>query len=144
MFGIDRKIIWLLIYLFISTAINAQIDFKRDDFIGNTRKNWWRWYDDGLETPFPTILGGFVRFSLINPDAAYLPYSDAAFWDGYPDPSGPYGNCEIVLRAKALNSHRFGSRGWGLWYTEDPPDRQCQIWFMQVLDSSGAGYTGLD
>lgn len=135
---------YILLVLFISELCWAQLDLKRDDYTGDSRRNWWHWYEDGAATPLPDVLDGFVLFSLINPDENHYPFSDAAFWDGYPWTGGPYGNCEIVLRAKALNPHRFGSRGWGLWYTEGAPNLQRQIWFMQVLDSVGTGYTGLN
>jgi hypothetical protein len=92
----------------------------------------------------PTVSDGYVLFSLVNPTSEYDPYCDAAFWDGYPDPGGPYLYCTIKLRVKALNPQKIGSRGWGLWYTENPPELQRQMWFMNMRDSTGPGYTGLD
>ncbi len=133
----------LLLFILMSVS-SAQLDLKRDDFVGNKNRNWWRWYNDGPNTPMPAVSDGYVLFSLVDPDSNYDPFCDAAIWDGYPDFGGPYQNCVITLRVKALNPHKFGSRGWGLWYTEPYPNLQRQAWFMRVLDSTGPGYTGLD
>lgn len=68
----------------------AQLDLKRDDFVGDTNRNWWRWYNDGPSTPMPAVSEGYVLFSLIDPLEDFLPFCDAAFWDGYPGTGGPY------------------------------------------------------
>ncbi len=136
-------VIILVLFIF-QNILFAQLDVKRDDFVGETNRNWWDWYDDGPNTPMPAVSDGYVLFSLIDPDTSVDPFCDAALWDGYPAYGGPYKYCEITLRARALNPHKLGSRGWGLWYTEPYPYLQNQAWFMRVLDSSGTGYTGLD
>ncbi len=134
---------FFLIILTVSPLL-AQLDLKRDDYVGTTNRNWWRWYNDGPSTPTPAVSDGYVLFSLIDPVANFDPFCDAAIWDGYPSLGGPYLYCTVTVRAKALNPHKFGSRGWGLWYTEPLPNLQRQAWFMHVLDSAGVGYTGLD
>ncbi len=136
--------ITILALFIFQNILFAQLDVKRDDFVGGTNRNWWDWYDDGPNTPIPAVSDGYVLFSLIDPDTSVDPFCDAALWDGYPAYGGPYKYCEITLRARALNPHKLGSRGWGLWYTEPYPYLQNQAWFMRVLDSSGTGYTGLD
>jgi hypothetical protein len=142
----DKKILLILfscLLIFIElNKIQAGLNLKRDDFIGNTNRRWWRWHHDGPSTPMPSVRDGYVLFSLVNPIASWMPFCDAAFWDGYPSLGGPYGNCEITLRVKTLNPHRYGSRGWGLWYTEGSPNLQRQMWFMEVLDDPNL--TGLD
>src|SRR4030042_6320531 len=135
----DRRKIFLTIVNILSIFIyvnqsSAQLTLKRDDFVNTVNRGWWRWYHDGPSTPFPSVRNGYVLFSLVNPPSTWDPYCDAALWDGYPYPGGPYGSCEIILRAKTLNLHRYGSRGWGLWYTESYPNLQRQIWFMEEFD----------
>ncbi|HID37921.1 MAG TPA: T9SS type A sorting domain-containing protein [Calditrichaeota bacterium] len=142
-----KGFIFFSLYLAIfASTVYSQIPIKRDDFVNTSRRNWWRWHDDGPNTPLPSVLHGFVLVSLvdpiINPDPPY--YCDAAFWDGYPAEGGIWSYCTITMRVKALNPHKFGSRGWGLWYTESPPNLQRQIWYMRNKDSTGTGYTGLD
>ncbi len=137
----------IYIILFVSvlfSSLFAQLDLKRDDFVGTKNRNWWSWFNDGPNTPMPAVSDGYVLFSLVDPDTSYDPFCDAALWDGYPEYGGPYQNCVITLRARALNPHKFGSRGWGLWYTEPYPYLQQQAWFMRELDSTGQGYTGID
>ncbi len=124
----------LLFILSYQASVLGQLDLKRDDFVGNQRRNWWQWHHDGPNTPYPTVQNGLVLFSLVDPDSTYLPYCDAAFWDGYPPYGGPYLYCTVTLRAKALNPHRNGSRGWGLWFSEPWPNIQQQIWFMESKD----------
>ncbi len=133
----------IFIFIILSSIAFAQLDLKRDDFVGTDNRNWW-WYDNGPSTPMPAVSDGFVLFSLVDPDTSYDPFCDAALWDGYPPLGGPYQYCTITLRVKALNPHKLGSRGWGLWYTEPYPDLQRQAWFMRELDSTGTGYTGLN
>lgn len=128
------KLVAILLIIIDINYIQAQLSLKRDDFVNTVNRRWWRWYHDGPSTPYPSVKNGYVLFSLVNPTSSWDPYCDAAIWDGYPYPGGPYGNCEITLRAKALNLHRYGSRGWGLWYTEPSPNLQRQIWFMEMLD----------
>ena len=129
---------WLIILVLIiqSETLFGQLPLKRDDFVGTTRKNWWQWHNDGPNTPVPDVRNGFVLFSLVDPDSTFLPYCDAALWDGYPGVGGPYMYCTVVLRAKALNLHKKGSRGWGLWYTEPVPYEQQQAWYMRSKDDS--------
>ena len=71
---------FFLIILTVSPLL-AQLDLKRDDYVGTTNRNWWRWYNDGPSTPTPAVSDGYVLFSLINPVADFDPYCDAAFWD---------------------------------------------------------------
>ena len=127
------KIYCLILFFYLSSAF-SQLPVKRDDYVGNNNRNWWRWYNDGPSTPVPAVSDGYVLFSLTDPVASYNPYCDAAFWDGYPAYGGPYRHCTVTLRAKALNAHKYGSRGWGLWYTEPEPNVQQQAWFMHLLD----------
>ncbi|GEM_PF-3799611 len=139
-----RKLVLTAVILgFISFSF-GQLDVKRDDFVGSENRNWWDWYNDGPSTPMPAVSDGYVLFSLVDPDTSVDPFCDAALWDGYPAFGGPYKYCKITLRARALNPHKLGSRGWGLWYTEPYPYLQNQAWFMHMHDSTGTGYTGLD
>ncbi len=121
------------------SALFGQLPVKRDDFTGTANRGWWKWHNDGPSTPMPAVKNGFVLFSLVDPTPDYLPYCDAALWDGYPGLGGPYQYCTVTLRARALNPHRYGSRGWGLWYTEPPPNiyytpRQQNSWFIHSID----------
>ena len=121
------------LFIFLTSAF-AQLDLKRDDFVGTANRHWWGWHEEGEATPMPAVSDAYVLFSLVNPTREEEPFCDAALWDGYPYIGGPYSNCKITLRAKALNPHKYGSRGWGLWYTEPYPYVTQQAWFMHMLD----------
>ncbi len=136
-----KIVVILAAFIFIQNVL-AQLDIKRDDFENTVNRNWWRWHNDGPNTPMPMVNSGYALFSLVDPDSNFDPYCDAALWDGYPELGGPYGSVTITLRARALNPHKYGSRGWGLWYTEPYPNLQQQAWYMNVLDDTA--YTGLD
>ena len=136
------RTIFIVVFSLIAQNIFAQLNLKRDDFVNTTNRNWWKWHNDGPSTPIPAVSDGYVLFSLVDPDSNFDPYCDAALWDGYPEIGGPYNSVKITLRARALNPHKYGSRGWGLWYTEPFPDLQQQAWYMNVLDDTA--YTGLD
>jgi hypothetical protein len=136
------NVLCICLVLLLSENTFAQLDVKRDDFVGNDNRNWWWWYDDGPNTPTPAVSDGYVLFSLVDPVDDFEPFCDAAFWDGYPGFGGPYLYCTITVRAKALNPHKYGSRGWGLWYTEPWPNLQRQIWFMKTYDHPDS--TGLN
>ncbi|MFZ0388878.1 MAG: FlgD immunoglobulin-like domain containing protein [Calditrichia bacterium] len=138
-----KKILLLLIIVLLSSSDTfAQLRLKRDDFVGTSRKNWWHWHNDGPSTPMPQVKDGYSYFSLVDADKNYRPYCDAAIWDGWPDHAGPWHYCEVTLRAKCITPHQYGSRGWGLWFTEDPPKVQKNAWFMQLLDDPDL--TGID
>ncbi len=139
---IYRIIIGVFTLLICALESYAQIDLKRDDYVGTTRRAWWSWWGDGSNTPLPSVNNGHVLFSLVDPIASDRPFSDSALWDGYPGIGGPYLNCKIKLRAKSLNPHKYGSRGWGLWYSEPQPNVQNQAWYMMILDDPLL--TGLD
>ena len=133
----------LIFLLFINlNQLYGQLDLKRDDFVGHANRNWWGWHEDGEATPMPAVSNAYVFFSLVNPTIEEEPFCDAALWDGYPYVGGPYGDCKITLRARALNPHKYGSRGWGLWYTEPYPYVTQQAWYMQMLDDPDS--TGID
>lgn len=132
----------VIVSLLIIQSAFAQLDLKRDDFVNTTNRNWWKWHNDGPSTPVPSVNDGYVLFSLVDPVADFDPYCDAALWDGYPELGGPYGSVQITARVRAMNPHKYGSRGWGLWYTEPFPNLQQQAWYMRVLDDTI--YTGLD
>lgn len=130
-----RSVFFNFFIFLLFTSAFSQLPVKRDDYTGTTNRNWWHWYNDGPSTPIPAVRDGYVLFSLVDPVASYEPFCDAALWDGYPAYGGPYGNCTVTLRVRALTEHKYGSRGWGLWYTEPAPDVQQQIWFMHLLDN---------
>jgi len=139
-----KQCAYLFLFLVFSGHLYAQLDLKRDDFVGNTNRGWWRWHSDGPNTPMPAVSNGYVLFSLVDPIASYSPYCNSALWDGYPVTGGPYNeNVTVIMRIRAMNPHRNGSRGWGLWYTEgDFFNVRQQIWFMRNIDDPDL--TGVD
>ena len=89
-----REFLNVFIFLLVFNNVFAQLNIVRDDFVGTTERGWWKWYNDPTAYPdiaITDVQDGFVLFSLndaiINGDPYYC---DAAFWDGYPDPGGPY------------------------------------------------------
>ncbi len=125
-------------------SLYAQLNLKRDDFIGTSIRNWWDIRQDGTSTPAPEYRNGYISFRLISPREEDTPWSDCEIYDGYPNPGGPWNNVTVTLRARMLNSHRDGSHGWGLWYAEwDPIIEQNQAFFMRCRDkddSSAANF----
>ncbi len=122
---------------FLSEDIFAQIDLKRDDFVGNSIRNWWDTRNDNV--PLPVYNDSYISFKMINPDEDNTPWSDCEIFDGYPNPGGTWNNVTITQRVKMLNTHRDGSHGWGLWYSEWPVDKQNQIFFMRDRDKDDPG-----
>ncbi|GAB4169496.1 MAG: hypothetical protein Kow00108_03220 [Calditrichia bacterium] len=124
--------IFSLLFLFFYQAL-GQFPVKRDDFIGNQRRGWWRWYND-IDQAFPDVNSGIVYFNLVNPEAGVM--HDVAFWDGV----NLYDNNSkwvARMRVRTLTPHLPGSRGWGFWRTEPQHSSTMHAaWFFEETDSS--------
>ena len=109
------RILITVLFLMGINEVHAQLNIKRDDFIGTgstARRNWWRWHDEGT-AGFPNPEAGYLRLTLEDANAA-LGMNNCGFWDGFQI----YGDVKCKVRAKALTPAFPGSRGWGFWYNE--------------------------
>jgi hypothetical protein len=134
----DKKILivffcCLLIFVEIN-QIRAQLNLKRDDFLGSgptARRAWWRYHNEGTGQ-YPTPESGYLRLILQDADATLGEYCNSGIWDGY----NMYTEVKIRVRAKAITEPYPGTRGWGLWYSEpftyDPVMHNA--WFLQQAE----------
>jgi hypothetical protein len=131
-----EKLILSYIYclLFLISSIEAQLPFKRDDFRGTFRKDWWV-YDLEGSADSAKVIDGTLRMRLPYTDGTE-PWCNTSLWDGY----NMYLDVTFTIRTRALTPVRPGSRGWGLWYTNALAQPSEQAWFMQVGDCDNCGY----
>jgi hypothetical protein len=121
-------------FLFIFSALPAQLPLKRDDFRGTSRKLWWVYDLEGSAEP-ATLVHGTLRLRIPYTNGT-IPWCNTSLWDGY----NMYYDVTVTIRAKANTPVRPGSRGWGLWYTNALARPSEQAWFMQVGDCDTCGY----
>ncbi len=122
---------------------------ERDDF--DYARTWWEFLGDGTQDP-PTVQDGYMHAILTNPlnggpgrplgeDVSLM--QNVGIITQYKRPI--YNKDAIVsatIRVRTLNTLPVGSRGWGLWHSEELPITENEaVWFMEQTahpDSSWA------
>jgi len=112
---------------------------QRDDF--DQAKTWWEFLGDGTQDP-PTVQDGYMHAILDNPlnGGSGLPLDDdvslmqnVGIITRYKRPI--YNKDHIVsatIRVRTLNNLPVGSRGWGMWRSEELPISYNQsVWFFE-------------